>query len=173
VSADESSSVAGALERALGLLARRPLSERELRERLGRRGHASDAVDAACRRLVELGYLDDRKLAAEFIATRALRLGHAPGRLLDDLVARGVERAIARSALDEALARGELSEVELLRRRLRRLLAGAAQPRSRNEFRRVYNALRRAGFTEESILREIDPDLPDATTTDEAIDDFP
>jgi regulatory protein len=165
------------VDAALRLLGRRPLSESELSARLEQRGHTGESIEACCKRLLEMGYLDDQKLALEFIVTRAERLGHAPRRLVDQLCRRGIKRTVAQAALRVAVARGDVSELDLLRRRLRRHLKGASGPLDQRGFARVYNALRRAGFQDEVIRQEIEPYRPpafhDASTTDEGTDDFP
>jgi SOS response regulatory protein OraA/RecX len=66
-----------------------------------------------------MGYLDDRRLALEFIVTRAERLGHGPTKLVEDLCRRGVGREVAEAALRLAVERGDVSTTEVLRRRMR------------------------------------------------------
>jgi len=159
------------------LLARRPLSEAELRERLEKRGHAAEAVDRACDRLGRAGYLDDGRLAMDYIVTRSHRLGHGPERLLRELRDRGVDADVARRALDRVVQEGDLDPLEILRRRIGRLVpAGGGQLDGRH-WRRVYNALIRAGFDTESVRRELEPyrDQPDPHeqfSSDETNDDF-
>jgi len=161
---------------ALRLLSRRPLTVFELRQRLERRGHAPAAVEGACSRMRDAGYLDDRRLALDFIVTRAARLGHGPERMIEALCARGIDRGIADSALQAAVTSGDLSPCEVLRRRIARAVRGATPPLERREYARVYNALRRAGFDEESIRQELEPFQapapPADSTADEATDDF-
>jgi regulatory protein len=161
---------------ALRLLARRPLSRAEVGTRLERQGHGPGEIEAACERLDELGYLDDARLAFDFIVTRSARLSHGPAKLVEALCRRGVERPVAIAALERARAEGELEDVELLRRRLRRHLRDPRGPLDRRDYARVYNALLRAGFDPEAIRRELDsyrgPASHDRPTTDETIDDF-
>jgi regulatory protein len=142
------------LQQALRLLARRPLTEHELRRGLAARGRTPVEIDAVCERLRGDGYLDDRELARDFIRLRSERVGHGPGRLLQDLERRGVAREVARSALSSLLAAGDLVPADALRAQVRRRLKGAARP-GRREVARVYNALLRAGFDEELIRREL------------------
>ena len=60
-------------------------------------------------------------------------------------------------ALREVVERGDVTPREILRRRIRRRLVGAALPLDRRGLARVYNALRRAGFDAESIRQELEP----------------
>lgn len=159
------------------LLGRRPLTEAELRERLTRAQHAAGAIDHACERLRQAGYLDDHALALEFIVNRAERLGHGPDKLVAALCERGVARGVAEAALQLAVERGDVSPREVLLRRLRRYLRGATPPLSAREYARVYNALRRAGFGGELIRQELEcyraPASHAEPIADETTDDFP
>ena len=138
------------------LLSRRPLTELELRERLRDRGQDSATIDRTCRRLVEDGYLDDRAIAADYIRARSERLGHGPRRLLDDLCRRGVDRDLAEAALHEVVEQGDVATDELLLRQIRKRVGTATSIDSRG-FRRVYNALLRAGFEDDAIRRHLQP----------------
>jgi SOS response regulatory protein OraA/RecX len=163
---------------AVRLLTRRPLSEDELCRRLEAQGYAAADVASACSRLRQAGYLDDRRLAMDFIVTRAERLGHGPERLVADLLRRGVRAEVARSAMQLAVERGDLAPRELLRARIRSRLGDGPPQLEARGYARMYNALRRAGFDEESIGRELEPyrtvlDSPGERTVDERIDDLP
>ncbi|HVH69087.1 MAG TPA: regulatory protein RecX [Gemmatimonadales bacterium] len=87
---------------ALRALARRAHARRDLQRRLGKKQHPPRAVDAALERLVARGLLDDRRYAEQYAAVRAAR-GRGPGRLIQDLLAQGVERRIAEEAVRHAL----------------------------------------------------------------------
>jgi len=158
-------------------LARRPLSETELRARLEAGEHAASEIEEVCDRLKEAGYLDDHRLAVDFVTTRAERLGHGPEKLVAALCGRGVAREVAEAALRLAVERGDLSPREVLRRRLRRHLGDAASPRSPRDYARVYNALRRAGFDDGAIREELGPYREPAShtepTAEEIDDEFP
>jgi len=144
-----------AAREALRLLGRRPLTEDELRRRLEDRGHAADAVASALQRAVDAGYVDDSRLAGEYIATRARRLGHGKDRLLRELRRRGVDADLAASAWDRVVEEEGLEPLKLLRRaaqgRVERC-GGKLDPRA---YRRVYNALLRAGFDPDAIAAEL------------------
>ena len=163
---------------AVRLLTRRPLSEDELCRRLQAQGHAVQEVESACRRLRQAGYLDDRRLAMDFIVTRAERLGHGPQRLVADLLRRGVRAEVARSAMHLAVERGDVAPRELLRARIRSRLGDGPQQLQPPAYARMYHALRRAGFDEESVGRELEPyravlEFPGELTADERTDDLP
>ena len=83
-------------------LARRGFARQDLRRRLIQRQHPAAAVDAALVRLAASGLLDDAAYARQYAASRSAR-GRGPARLLSDLLAQGVERAMAEQAVSAAL----------------------------------------------------------------------
>ncbi len=102
-----------AYQRALKLLARRDHFAAELREKLTRKGYPIDEVDAALARCVDLGLIDDEKLAHRFAAFRSADRGWGPRRLEAELRRRGVASNLAgtaanlgEEALETALRRG-------------------------------------------------------------------
>ncbi len=145
-----------AYRQALVLLSRKPLTERELRRSLGDKGHREDAVNGAVERLLDCGILDDRKLALHYILARTERLGHGAERLMRELQERGVERAVAESAWREAAADHGLDQNALLRREAMRRIERCGGRLGAADYRRVYNALFRAGFDAHAIRSVID-----------------
>jgi regulatory protein len=139
---------------ALALLARRPRTARELRDGLLGRGHDAAAVEQVVAALERSGHIDDVRLAAHWVVTRATRLGHGPRRLVESLVRRGVDRDVARVAWDRAVEQGDLDPAALIRRQIRRRV-GAARSIDRRTYGRVYNALLRAGFGAAAVEAEL------------------
>ena len=87
----------------LRLLARRELSEAQLRIRLARRAHSDNDVDGAVARLRAEGALDDSRTAAA-IARTAVRIGRrGPRRIRRAVEAAGLPADVAERALREAL----------------------------------------------------------------------
>ena len=138
------------------ILARRPLTDLELRSRLTAMGHGPEAVDRVAERLLKDGLLDDQRLASHFILTRAARLGHGRRRLLRDLERRGVAPATARGAWDEAVRVGDLDPLATLRREIARRVASLAGRVDGKAYGRMYNALFRAGFEASTIEAALD-----------------
>jgi regulatory protein len=114
---------AAALQVAARALARRPLSEHELEERLVRRGVAPAARGDVRRTLTSAGYLDDAKVAAGRAALLAER-GSGDELIRHDLLGRG----ISSEAIEEAVA-GLAPEAERAREVVRRRGGGAATAR--------------------------------------------
>jgi len=155
-SRNTSTSGDAAYRKALPFLARKPLTAAELRSALSRAGVAEESVAQAVDRLSADGYLDDRKLALHYILARTERLGHGPRRLLRELEQRGVERLVAQDAWNEAVEEHGLQEERLLRREVRRKVERCGGKLDPPDFRRVYNALLRAGFEPYAIRSELD-----------------
>jgi regulatory protein len=153
-----------ALVAALSFLTRRPLTVRELEHRLLEAGHSEEEVAEASKTLQEDQTLDDRNLAAHFMAVRMERKGHGPARLSRDLENRGVDKKLIASVLEEGIANGDLNPNQVLERIVRKKAPGTGL--TLREYRRLYNALLRAGFDSMSIRRHLDrydqdPEAPD------------
>jgi SOS response regulatory protein OraA/RecX len=166
-----------AYNEALQLLARRPRSSSELRDALRAKGHAAETIATLLERLTRAGQIDDLQLAKHYILTRTERLGHGKDRLLRELRGRGIEREDAERAWSEVADDLAWGPQELLRREARRRVAGCAGRLDRKSYRRVYNALLRAGHDADRITAELaayrafsdSDDEPSANGTD---DDF-
>lgn len=141
----------GAYVSALRLLARRELSEAQVRARLGQRGFDADSIEAAVGRLRAERALDDRRvaLAGARTASQIKRRGRA--RVLRDIEALGIAREVARQAVDEVF--GALNEDALLEAALsRRLPGGRSRIASPAEFGRLYRYLLGQGFDPSKIV---------------------
>lgn len=152
-------------EYALRALGRRAHSIGELREKLLRRAATDGEVETVLRRLRDLGYLDDRKLAENYAAARLENEGLGRIRVVHELRRRRVapqlaERAVARvyAGVDE----NRLVE-DYLRRKYRNkpLEELLAEPKG---VASVYRRLRSAGFTHGAVMAVLrrlarDPEL--------------
>jgi regulatory protein len=137
--------VEGAKRVALRLLALRPRSVQEMLRKLRERGHNPSAVAEVVGRLEEQGLLDDAAFAEHFARVRSAR-GHGRGRLLSDLLARGVDRRVAERAIEGVLAAEGVDELEAARQlALKRIGQLKGQPRE-VVFRRVVAYLARRGY---------------------------
>ena len=81
----------GAIEAALRLLAMSQRSEKELRDRLKKRGFRRVALEAAVTRVREMGYLDDAAFAKFFVETRQASTPLRPSSKVRARRDRGVE----------------------------------------------------------------------------------
>lgn len=86
---------------ALAALGRRELTERQLRDRLTRRGCDAASIDAAIARLTRERILDDRRAARAFARTEANIKHRGPLRIRRALETMGLDREAAREAVEE------------------------------------------------------------------------
>ena len=110
--------VAKATTAALGLLARRPRAEREVRDRLRQKGYAPGTIDAAIAKLEGWRYLDDADFARYWVENRESNQPRGRRLLEQELRLKGVDRGIVRDTLatadlDEAAAALELGRAKL------------------------------------------------------------
>ena len=89
-------------ERALGLLAVRQRSRRELERRLVQAGFEPDAVNAELDRLGHVGLIDDAAFAAAVVESRMGARRESRRAVGIKLQQAGVDRQVALAALDEA-----------------------------------------------------------------------
>ena len=127
----------------LGWLARRELSEKQIRQRLIRRGLEADAIDAAVARLKAERALDDARVAGAYARTAVRLKGRGPLRLERDLQGLGIERGAAREAVRAVLA--DTDERTLARQAAQRRWRRADRPEAADAAR-LYRALLRQGF---------------------------
>jgi regulatory protein len=146
--------VRAAYAAALAMLARRELSEAQLRERLARKEHEAEAIDAAIARLRETGAVDDRRVALAAARTEAAVKSRGRSRVLLKLHALGIPPDIAEAAADEVL--GALDESVLVARAIdRRLRPAGATIRDAAHFRRLLQQLIRQGFSPALAIRAL------------------
>lgn len=79
---------------AIYYLERRARTEREIRDRLARKGFTDVTIDEAIARLKKIGYLDDRRLAKNWQESRDRYKPTGLSRIKIDLIRRGIDRAV-------------------------------------------------------------------------------
>jgi len=89
-------------ERALGLLAVRQRTRRELERRLVHAGFDRGEVDAELQRLEVVGLVDDQAFAAAVVESRIGRRGESRRAVAGRLAAAGVDRSAVELALEDA-----------------------------------------------------------------------
>ncbi len=102
--------------RALGMLARREYSQRELRARLGHAGCDEDESETAIKKLREQNYQDDARFA-EMIVRARVRQGYGPARTQPELRSHGLADAATRVLPDGAEADWESLALAQLRKK--------------------------------------------------------
>lgn len=150
-----------ALDAGLRLLSYRPRSEREMRDRLRRRGFAGRHVDHAVARLRQLGYLNDAAFA-RFWAEQRSSLSPRGRRLIrSELLAKGVAAEVAAAAL-EGLSDEDAAYQAAVRRL--RSLRGLEYPAFRE---RLGAFLTRRGFSYDVARRTIQRCWEESKDTDD------
>ena len=149
-------------ERALGLLAVRQRSRRELERRLVQAGFESDEVAGELERLEGVGLLDDEAFARAVVESRMGYRGESRRAVAGKLAQAGVASDVAILALDQAPE----AEEERAQR-----LADAKAPRFSGlepqvAFQRLYGFLARRGYGPE-IARRVAGRALAADTIDE------
>jgi SOS response regulatory protein OraA/RecX len=140
----------------VALLAARPLTRREVADRLIRKGHDHGAVEDAVQRLVGSSAIDDDALARHWIATQAAR-GRGRDRAVASLIARGVQESVAEAAWSAAVADETLDEPQVLARAVRRRLGAVPRAVPMPKLARVYNALLSEGFASGELTAALAP----------------
>ena len=141
-------------ERAVKLLAAKPRSIAELRERLleGKRT-TSAAVEEVIARLREYGYLDDERFAFGYASLQVRQRPIGRAKLERDLMFKKVNREIADEALDLVFA--ETSEEELIDRAIEKRLRLRGQPKTRADAKKLFDHLLRQGFAFELVSEKV------------------
>lgn len=137
-----SASVALARNRGLELLSYRPMSCKELLDKLMQKGETPEDAEAAVAWLLEQGFLDDTRYAAQVVRHYAGK-GYGEGRIRQELRRRGIPREL----WDEAVREMPEPDDKLDRFLTSRL----SDPRDREQVRKVSAALLRRGYSWEEI----------------------
>jgi regulatory protein len=135
---------------ALRMLARRELSEAQVRQRLGRLGHSPAEIDTAITRLKEARSLDDARVAGALARTLVGVHRRGRARVRQQLAAAGLSEEVAERAIAEAFE--DVDEDALLRARIEGRLGGRDAPLDTRERARLYRYLLRQGFGHAQIM---------------------
>ena len=141
-------------QRAIRLLAAKPRSIADLRERLLQsRPSSKMAVEAAIARLKEYGYLDDERFAFGYASLKVRQKPVGRQRLKRDLILKKVDRTVADEALELVFA--DVSEAEVIQRALEKRLRLRGRPTTRAEAKNLFDYLLRQGFPFELVSEKV------------------
>lgn len=157
-------------QRAVKLLAAKPRSVEELRERLLEKQWTNEAiVEAVLTKLGEYGYLNDERFAFGYASYRVRQKPIGRQRLQRDLQLKKVDRETADEAL--RLVFEETPEESLIDRAIEKRTRLRGRPRTRSEIKSLVDHLMRQGFSYELISNKVraiaaaDIDEDDASIT--------
>jgi regulatory protein len=141
-------------DRAVKLLAAKPRSVAELRERLIRgRGTNKETVEEVIARLSEYGYLDDERFAFSYAALKVKQRPVGRRRLAQDLKMKKVQSSVADEALE--LVYAETSEEDLIDRAIEKRLRIRGRPKNRVEAKSLFDHLLRLGFEFDLVSEKV------------------
>jgi regulatory protein len=141
-------------QKALKVLAARPRSEGQLRERLiAVPGVDPAMVDDCIVRLKEMGFLDDRRYAESYAAYRSSAKPMGRSRLARELSVKKVGASTIQEALDSVFQAGE--EETLIDRAIEKRIRTRGRPMDQAASRRLFQHLARLGFNYELIIKKI------------------
>ncbi len=142
------------LQRAVNLLAAKPRSTGELRDRLLEKEWATpEAVEAALDKLKEHKYLDDAQFAESFAASRVRQKPMGRSRVAMDLTRKKIDRETATQALNKVF--DETPESDLLDEAIARYTRTKGTPTDRAAQKRLYDYLMRRGFSYDLISKRV------------------
>ena len=145
----------GAYVDGLKMLARRELSEKQVRERLARKGHEREAIDEAIARLREERALDDARVAEAIARTETSIRRRGKLRVQMQIQRAGIDKAVAKRAVDGVF--GAIDDEALIEASLNKRLRGRDTIADDREFQRLYRYLAGQGFESDPIMRVLSP----------------
>src|ERR687883_1446837 len=141
-------------QRAAKLLAAKPRSIEELRERLLEKQWTDEAtVEAVIAKLREYGYLDDERFAFGYAAYRVRQKPVGRQRLARDLKTKKVPKETADAALE--LVFQETPEEQLIDRAIEKRARLRGRPSTREESKSLFDHLLRRGFSYDLVIRKV------------------
>jgi len=135
------------------MLARRELSEAQVRQRLARKGHEAEAIDTAVARLLAERAIDDRRVADAIARTQTAVRRRGKLRVRRQIESAGITGTTARRAVDEVFE--GLDPDALLQASLARRLRGRETIADDKAFARLYRYLIGQGFESDQVLRAL------------------
>lgn len=141
-------------ERAVKLLAAKPRSVAELRERLLRGKNTNEeVVETVIARLREYGYLNDERFAFSYASYKVKQKPVGRRRLERDLKFKKVESSVVDEALEMVFS--ETPEEQLIDQAIAKRLRIRGKPKNRLEAKSLFDHLLRQGFEFELVSEKV------------------
>jgi regulatory protein len=138
---------------ALKMLARRELSEQQVRQRLARKAHDPQDIDDAVERLRSERALDDARVAEAIARTEVAVRKRGKLRVQMQIERAGIARTTARRAVDETFE--GIDDAALLEASLAKRLRGRDTIEDDRELERLYRYLTSQGFESDRVLQAL------------------
>jgi regulatory protein len=134
----------------LKTLARRELSEQQIRQRLARKGHSEGDIDEAVERLRGERAIDDVRVAEAIARTETSIKRRGKRRVRMQIQQAGIGKDIAKRAVDEVFS--AIDDDELIEASLRKRLRQREIIADDREFQRLYRYLVAQGFDTDKVM---------------------
>lgn len=139
------------MNRAVKLLAAKPRSVGELRERLLEKGWTNrEIVDAVIEKLSNYKYLDDRQYASDLAVSKLRQQPQGRRRLKQTLSQKKLDKETVDQAI--AIAFEKVPETDLIDRAIEKQIRLKGKPETREEIKKLYDHLLRRGFSYDLII---------------------
>jgi regulatory protein len=137
----------------LKMLARRELSEAQVRQRLARKDHEPDDIDAAITRLRAERAINDVRVAEAIARTETTLHVRGKLRVRMQIERAGIAKEIARRAVDEVF--DPIDDDAHIEASLKKRLPGRETIADDREFQRLFRYLVGQGFESDRIMRAL------------------
>ncbi len=133
------------MNRAVKLLAAKPRSVGELRERLLEKNWTNaEIVTGVIEKLKEYGYLDDEKYASDLALSKLRQKPQGKRRLQQAMSQKKLDREVVDTAINAAF--GKMPEAELIDQAIEKRIRLKGRPETREDTKKFYDYLLRQGF---------------------------
>lgn len=162
---DEARSREKTMNRAVKLLAAKPRSVRELRERLLEKPWTNEKiVDAVIDKLKDYKYLDDEQFARDLAVSKLRQKPQGKRKLQQTMSQKKLDKTVVDDAISQAFEK--LPEDELIDLAIAKRLRLKGKPETREDTKKFYDHLLRQGFSYD-LIREKLSSLAKTTLIDE------
>jgi regulatory protein len=141
-------------DRAVNLLAYKPRSAKELRERLLEKDWTNEEiVDSVLEKLKEYNYLNDENFARELAASKLRQKPMGARVLKQKLALRKLDKETVDEAIEQAFE--EAPEEEIIKLSVAKRLRLKGKPETREDAKKFYDYLLRQGFSYDLVSQKM------------------
>jgi regulatory protein len=142
------------MNRAIKLLAAKPRSVGELRERLLEKAWTNrEIVDAVIEKLADYKYVDDEQYAKDLAVAKLRQKPQGKRRLKQAMSQKKLDRELVEKAVAEAYEK--LPEDELIDQAIEKRIRLKGRPSTREEMKKFYDYLLRCGFEYDLLITKM------------------